>query len=70
MRVRLQDIRWREYKGQAGDLQTMLVGEYNGISFSDLYTDSFIFQFNFSKWLTRRRILKAINLLHATHWLM
>lgn len=63
------DIKWWTYRGEAGDLQTMLVAEYNGVRFSSLYTEAFIFRFNFSKWLAKRRIRKAINLLHAKHWM-
>lgn len=59
-------ISWRTYKGEAGDLQTMLIGEYNGVVFSDLYNDNSLFNWSFLR--AKRRILKAILLLHANHW--
>lgn len=61
------EINWRTYKGLAGDLQTMLVGEYNGVVFSELYDDFSIF--NFSMRRTKRKITGAIMMLHANHWL-
>lgn len=60
-------IKWRTYKGLAGDLQTMLVGEYNGISFSELYNDLSLFNWSFKR--KKRIIIKAIQMLHATHWI-
>jgi hypothetical protein len=64
--MNLKDIKWRTYKGEAGDLETMLVGEYNGITFSHSYQDTSFF--NLSFWYTKRQIVKTIKLLHANHW--
>lgn len=50
----------------AGDLQTMLVGTYNGISFSELYND--FSSMNLSEKRAIRKIVKAVQLLHANHW--
>ncbi len=56
-----QEIQWRTYKGEAGDLQTLLIGEINGIRFSCLYND--FSWFNWSMKRAKRKITKAINLM-------
>lgn len=61
-RLNPSKIKWRIYKGEAGDLHTLLIGEYIGIEFSQLYNeDSF---FNISLRNAKRKITNAIKLLH------
>lgn len=57
-----EKIKWRIHKGEAGDLQTLLIGEYNGIEFSALYNDNSFFNISlrWAKW----RITQAIKLLY------
>lgn len=65
--IRPEDIVWRTYKGTAGDLQSLLIGDYNGIKFSMLFTDSSAFDWSYKR--AKKRIIKAAMLLHATHWI-
>lgn len=57
------EIKWRTFKGTSGDLQSLLIGEYNGISFSELFTDSSPFNISFK--ITKRKITKAIEMIHS-----
>ena len=63
----IKDIKWRTYKGLAGDLQSLLIAEYNDIEFGELFTDDTIFNYSFK--LARRKLIKAIKLLHSKHYI-
>ena len=54
-------IKWRTYKGTAGDLQTLLMGEYKGHEESRLYFD--FSPFDISLRLAKRRIERFFKIL-------
>ena len=54
-------IQWYTYKGEAGDLQTMLVGNLYGQKFYQLYNDFSPFQLSFK--LAKRKITKKFKVL-------
>jgi hypothetical protein len=49
-------IQWRTYKGLAGDLQTLLIGNLYGHELSRLYNDFSPFQLSFKR--AKRKITK------------
>ena len=63
------DIKFRTYRGESGDLHTLLIGELNDMSFSELfYEESF---FNLSYILTKRKIEKQFKkLIELGLWIM
>lgn len=56
-----EHIQWRTYKGVAGDLQTMLVGNLYGHEFRELYNDFSPFQLSFKR--KKRKITKKFKTL-------
>jgi hypothetical protein len=57
-KINNMNIKFRTYRGEAGDLHTLLIGEFNDVSFSELfYEDSFL---NYSYILSKRKIEKQI----------
>ena len=59
--MRTDHIQWRTYKGLAGDLQTLLIGNYYGHEFSELYNDFSPFQLSFKR--AKRRIVRDFKIL-------
>lgn len=49
MDLRKDQIEWRTYKGEAGDLQSLLIGNLYGHEFSCLYNDYSPFQISFKR---------------------
>ena len=56
-------IKWRTYKGLAGDLQTLLIGTYENVSFSRLFFDTSLFDWSLKR--AKRKIISAIKILHT-----
>jgi len=59
--MRTDHIEWRTYKGEAGDLQTMLTGNLYGHEFSQLYNDYSPFQMSYKR--AKKRITKKFKIL-------
>lgn len=59
--MREEHIQWRTYKGVAGDLQTLLIGNLYGQEFSELYNDFSPFQLSFK--IKKRKIIKNFKIL-------
>lgn len=59
--MREDHIQWRTYKGEAGDLQTMLVGNLYGHQFYELFNDYSPFQMSFKR--AKRKIIKNFKIL-------
>lgn len=62
------EIEWRVFVDLETSPGTLLIGTYNGISFSAMYHTNNK-RFFFSKWAAKRKIIKAIKLLHSRHWI-
>lgn len=58
--MRKDHIQWRTYKGEAGDLQTLLIGNLYGFELSELYNDFSLFQLSFKR--AKRKITKEFKL--------
>jgi hypothetical protein len=56
-----EHIQWRTYKGLAGDLQTLLIGNLYGHECSRLYNDFSPFQLSFK--IAKRKITKEFKTL-------
>jgi len=59
--MRADHIEWRTYKGEAGDLQTMLIGDLYGHKFYELYNDFSPLQLSFKR--AKRKITKKFRIL-------
>jgi len=59
--MQTEHIQWRTYKGVAGDLQTLLIGNLYGHEYSRLYNDFSPFQLSFK--IAKRKITKEFKIL-------